>query len=132
MKRKQCKKCPWKVGVDPHEIPDGYSEELHAGLSSTIATGADLAALSSDYGLKIMACHESKPGQEQPCCGWLHNQLGVGNNLGLRLAAMSGQVDADVELDGEQHEAFEDTLPERCSHSGSEACTECQGWRFEE
>ena len=61
--------------------------------------------------LRMMACHESAVGREMPCVGWLHQQLGVGNNLALRLAVMRGKVDGDVETVGPQHERFEDTLP---------------------
>ena len=59
-----------------------------------------------------MACHESEPGDEKVCVGWLAHQLGPGNNIALRLAVSAGQVDADFELVGEQHERFEDTLPD--------------------
>jgi hypothetical protein len=58
-----------------------------------------------------MACHETKAGKELPCVGWLVHQLGPGNNIGLRLAAMSGRIDANVKTVGPQHECFEDTLP---------------------
>ncbi len=59
-----------------------------------------------------MACHESHAGREKPCVGWLHQQLGVGNNIGLRLAVFSGRISADYETVGEQHERIEDTLPQ--------------------
>jgi len=58
-----------------------------------------------------MACHETTSGNELPCVGWLNNQIGVGNNLGLRIACMAGRIDADVETIGLQHETFKDTLP---------------------
>ena len=29
--------CPWRVGVDPHEIPNGYSDAKHRALESTIS-----------------------------------------------------------------------------------------------
>ena len=106
--RKQCATCPWKVGANPREIPNGYSERKHAALRSTIADGATF--LNS---IKIMACPKTAVGREQPCVGWLANQLGPGNNLALRLAVFQKQVDANFELDGEQHERFEDTLPKR-------------------
>ena len=73
--------------------------------------------------LHIMACHETTGGRELPCVGWLAHQLGVGNNLGLRLAVMTGRVNANVRTVGPQHERFEDTLPDDCatrrSQSGS-------------
>lgn len=58
-----------------------------------------------------MACHESPVGKEITCVGWLHNQIGVGNNILLRLAARDGVIDANVEVVGKQHSCFEDTLP---------------------
>jgi hypothetical protein len=65
----------------------------------------------------MMACHETKPGRELPCVGWLVNQVGPGNNLGVRLAVMQGRIDGNVETVGPQHERFEDTLPKRCASS---------------
>lgn len=106
--RRQCPKCPWRVGVDPSTIPDGYSCALHAGLKSTIAKSGTLNLGGT---LRIMACHESKVDKEIACVGWLANQLGPGNNIGLRLAAMRDRKLTDFELVGEQHETFEDTLP---------------------
>lgn len=102
---KQCKTCPFKKGNDPFDIPN-YDEELHKGLKSTIATD-----LSFGNSLKIMACHYSKIGNETPCVGWLVNQLGVGNNIGLRLKMVSCENADEIEVFGEQHEKFEDTLP---------------------
>ncbi len=111
MTRKQCKLCPWKVSTDPHDIPNGYCETKHRDLSSTIA---DPGALTSVGGpLRMMACHETRPGKELPCVGWLAHQLGPGNNIGLRLAVMRGHVDANFELDGEQHNSLEDTFPKK-------------------
>jgi hypothetical protein len=61
-----------------------------------------------------MACHESKPEDEMHCIGWLMNQLGPGNNIGLRLQMLEFDL-SEVEIFGEQHERFEDTLPEEDS-----------------
>lgn len=105
--RRQCKKCPWKVSTDPHTIPDGYSADKHRGLASTIAR-PDVFTTGP---ISMMACHETKPDDELPCVGWLVHQLGPGNNLGLRLRVIAGRVDANVELDGEQHPDFASTLP---------------------
>lgn len=110
--RKQCVKCPWKVGTDPREIPNGYSEALHRRLLVTIAKPCDLTAVHVPVSVrKVMSCHESKVGKEVACVGWLANQLGVGNNLELRVAVMRGEVDANVEVVGPQHATFEDTFP---------------------
>lgn len=106
MARKQCAKCPWKTSTDPHDIPNGYCESKHAGLANTIADPGSIAGFGGP--LRLMACHET---HNLPCAGWLVHQLGDGNNIPLRLAVMSGRISADVELDGPQHETFEDTLP---------------------
>ena len=104
---KQCKKCPWRKDVDPHDIPHGYCESKHAALDSTIAKGLNLG----DSELRMMACHESAVGDERPCVGWLHNQLGPGNNIPLRIWAVRNLKGEKLELVGEQHATFEDTLP---------------------
>ena len=57
--------------------------------------------------------HETTSGRELPCVGWLVHQLGPGNNLSLRIAAMTGHLDANVRTVGPQHERLEDTLPSR-------------------
>lgn len=102
-RKKQCKACPWKKSTIPQDdIPGGYSEELHEGLCH----------LKDDAGPfqtgKIMGCHESKPGSEYACVGWLAHELGPGNNIGLRLRCMNT---GKLELDGEQHGSIEETLP---------------------
>lgn len=108
--RVQCAKCPWKVTTDPHDIPNGYCEVKHANLKNTIAEPGDTRGLFASS-LRLMACHESNvPGKELPCVGWLANQLGPGNNLALRLAAIDGKY-GEFRTVGEQHETFEDTLP---------------------
>lgn len=115
--RRQCEKCPWKRSTNPREIPNGYSEEKHRALRGTIADGDAVAGLRCGT-LRMMACHESSDGSERPCVGWLANQLGPGNNIGLRLAAMRDRTLGDFELVGEQHETFDDTLPRRARRKG--------------
>lgn len=104
----QCKSCPWRVSVAAErDIPGGYSCDMHHGLRKTIADG------SGDFrpgAVSVMACHYSPVGAETPCAGWLHNQLGVGNNIAVRMAVMTGRMPVP-EIDGEQHERFDDTLP---------------------
>lgn len=104
---KQCRSCPWRVDCVPDEDIPRYDRELHDGLRETIASG--LQSLSTCDARHVMACHYSKPGAEFACAGWLHNQLGVGNNIGVRLAVMGGHLPVP-EIDGEQHETFDDTL----------------------
>jgi Family of unknown function (DUF6283) len=99
----QCAKCPWLVDTDPFDIPDGYDPEKHRALERTIATPG-----SMDLG-PAMACHET---DEAHCVGWLVNQLGPGNNIGLRIRMISCENASKIRLRGEQHECFESTLPD--------------------
>lgn len=109
MSRKQCKSCPWRKDADPdREIPGGYSRELHCKLRETVKTGpASLFAAT----LPIMACHLTPTGAELPCVGWLVNQIGPGNNLGIRMAVALGKISGDVETIGPQHDTLEQTIP---------------------
>lgn len=106
----QCKSCPWKKDVDPHDIPDGYSVDKHCALKSTIADTDSPLAGAFGRTMRVMACHEE---HQSHCIGWLMNQLGPGNNLGLRMRMRHCENVMDIHLVGEQHERFEDTLPER-------------------
>lgn len=103
--RRQCKHCPWKKSTNPFDIPNGYSPVDHAALKSTIAEPGQY----STGPLRIMACHET---HDLPCVGWLHNQIGEGNNIPLRIAAMDGRF-GKYKTVGPQHEHFEDTLSEQ-------------------
>ena len=105
----QCKSCPWRVDCVPDEDIPRYSEALHRDLAKTIRSGME-TLLSPQR--RVMACHYSTPGDEIPCAGWLSNQLGPGNNLGVRLAVATGKLPPPV-IDGEQHGQFEDTFPKR-------------------
>lgn len=105
-RRRQCAKCPWRKDVDPYDIPNGYSRDKHAKLTSTVQPG-----FAGFGGMRVMACHESDVGAEKPCVGWMVNQLGDGNNLALRLAVIQGRIDGKVETVGDQHERLEDTVP---------------------
>ncbi|WP_299906799.1 DUF6283 family protein [uncultured Paracoccus sp.] len=109
---RQCAKCPWKVTTDPRDIPHGYSPDLHRALAGTIAdqTG-NLAAALGQVPLRVMACHEHPSASEAHCVGWLMNQIGRGNNIALRLSMRSCENADRIELDGPQHERFEDTFP---------------------
>ena len=100
---KQCDKCPWRVDVDPHDIPNGYCETKHAALEKTISSGIESMGNRS-----AMACHET---DDAHCIGWLVNQLGPGNNIGMRMQMMSCENAKYIRAVGDQHERFEDTLP---------------------
>lgn len=107
-KTRQCDKCPWKVSTNPHDIPNGYSVERHQNLKITISDGVFNPNKTE---LQKMACHESQVDDSDMCIGWMNHQIGVGNNFLLRFQMMSCENFADVELSGEQHQCFEDTLP---------------------
>jgi hypothetical protein len=102
----QCAKCPWKVSTDPHDIPDGYSEDQHRALSCTIAEPGSLQSTG-----RAMSCHEHSPADETHCVGWVAHQLGPGNNIGLRMSIRNCENAQHIKLHGEQHQTFEATLP---------------------
>lgn len=101
----QCAKCPWRKDVNPNDIPHGYSVEKHRALACTIATPG---AINIGAPLRIMACHET---HEAHCVGWLVNQLGPGNNIGLRLSMRDCVNGGKLRTRGPQHARFEDTIP---------------------
>lgn len=52
--------------------------------------------------------HHSTGEDRMFCVEWLHNQLGVGNNIGLRMQMRNCENIRDLKVIGEQHERFED------------------------
>lgn len=104
----QCAKCPWRKDVNPHDIPNGYTVEKHKALKSTISDGV----YTGDNSVRAMSCHEHSTEEGVHCVGWLHNQLGAGNNIPLRLAMLDCENVRHIKLVGEQHATFEDTLPD--------------------
>lgn len=104
----QCKSCPWRVDCEPlRDIPNGYSVALHADLRGTIAEPGAVCLTGTK---RIMACHYSKIGEEIPCAGWLHQQMGEGNNIWLRIEMMRGRMPLP-KVFGRQHRTFDRTLP---------------------
>ena len=106
---KQCKTCPWRKDADPHAIPNGYCVQKHADLKRTIAQPGAIPTVRGP--VRLMACHMSETGAEFPCAGWLEHQLGPGNNIALRLRYSESRDLPIPEVDGPQHDCFEDTLP---------------------
>lgn len=102
----QCSTCPWRVGSDAYQIP-GYCPNKHRSLESTIANKDEVVIEGK---LKVMSCHHSTEQVNYPCIGWINNQLGHGNNILLRLWARNIENLGDIELVGEQHETFEQTI----------------------
>ncbi len=89
------------------DIPNGYDVEKHKNLKNTIAEPGSLAQLNAGE-MRLMACHETR---SAPCVGWLHHQLGTGNNIVLRIRCLREPELANYALDGDQHKTFEDTIP---------------------
>lgn len=119
--RRQCRKCPWRLDVDPADIPDGFNYEVHRRLGDNVRQTSSQIT-SRKMPLHVMACHETKeasPG-EKPCVGWLVNQLGPGGNLMLRIRAMRNDGFADVETVGPQRASYDEILP---NAHGDPSCT---------
>lgn len=105
----QCDKCPWKTSTNPWDIPDGYTLEAHQALINTIAQKEPVEQLADiEKPLNVMCCHQEN---EAHCIGYLYNQLGIGNNVLLRIQMMNYTNANDIQIVGEQHQSFEDTLP---------------------
>lgn len=95
---RQCIACPWRVAVDPPRDVPNYGEGIYDRMRATLRSGLD----SLDGGI-AMACHNQKKNETRPCAGWLHNQLGVGNNIAIRIHVSSGKLPVPI-VRGEQHE----------------------------
>ncbi len=105
----QCAKCPFKKITNPLEIPNGYEVNKHKKLDSCIAK-------QPLQQTNFMLCHHSKVSEGtieevELCVGWLHNQLGRGNNMYLRMKMLGCENINDLQVIGEQHETFNDTIP---------------------
>lgn len=97
---KQCKGCPWKVSVDPPRDVPKYAEGIYDRMRASTRSGIESL---SNRPYAAMACHNQRDGEQRPCAGWLHNQLGVGNNLGVRMRVAAGKLPVPKVV-GEQHE----------------------------
>lgn len=83
----------------------GYDRKKHEALADSIATPGSLVGAKT-----TMACHGSAEDAPTVCVGWLHNQLGPGNNLGLRLRAIREPELGDYTLAGKQRASFAETF----------------------
>ncbi len=75
-----------------------------------MTTASLVSNLESGF-TEVMSCHYSSEGDDSFCIGWLYNQLGEGNNIGLRIHMRDYENLHQLTVDGEQHQRFEDTLP---------------------
>ena len=100
---RQCKTCPWRVEVKPSRDVPNYDPGIYDRMRASLRTGVESIAEKVRI---VMECHNGKRGSDRACAGWLHHQLGVGNNLGVRLAVICGRLPAPRVV-GEQHEDLE-------------------------
>ena len=103
---KQCTTCPWIKKNNTSSIPN-YNREKHCNLECTISRSVGDNIVGD---ITFMACHKSDEGNEITCIGWLYNQLGVGNNIGLRLMARGCENLSEMEVVGEQVNSFDETF----------------------
>ncbi|MCU0547274.1 MAG: DUF6283 family protein [Oscillatoriaceae cyanobacterium Prado104] len=107
---KQCKTCPWRAGATVADIPN-YSIEQHQSLRNTIAIDGDISGIGRYYKIHKMACHQPTNNDEPyECVGWLHNQLGIGNNIPLRISMAHCENAKDIQVTGQQKKHFEETF----------------------
>jgi len=104
---KQCKTCPWRVDVVPPRDVPNYDPGIYARMRATLRSGFESM---SDKTRIVMKCHNGRDNVDVACAGWLHHQIGVGNNLGVRFAVILGKLPVPKVI-GDQHEDL-DALPE--------------------
>ena len=108
VRTKQCKGCPWKKSIDINTIPNGLDKDM----LFKMIEGAKNSENSLVPSLRIMSCHHSNDKDNMICIGWLHNQLGPGNNWMLRLKMRDCENISEIKVYGKQHEKFEDLIPD--------------------
>lgn len=81
-----CPSCPWRLDQTAQDIP-GFSLEKAKDLADTCP---DARGHGPAFDAKVFACHQSKPGGEFPCAGWLAT-VGRCHPM-VRLACIQGQL----------------------------------------
>lgn len=84
------------------DVPD-YDPGIYDRMRASLRTGIETVTAATHL---IMECHNGKRGANRPCAGWLHHQIGIGNNLGMRLKVMTGRLPVP-KISGDQHEDLE-------------------------
>lgn len=84
--RKPCPNCPWRVDQDARSIPH-FSLDLAEGLANTCP---DERGFGPDFGSPQFACHQSRPGEEIVCAGWLR-VVGLAHPA-VRMNAIAGAI----------------------------------------
>ncbi|BEP46178.1 hypothetical protein GmRootV15_67670 (plasmid) [Variovorax sp. V15] len=85
--RQPCPTCPWRLDQDARSIPN-----FSLGLAEALAaTCPDVRNMGPDHGAAMFACHQSRPGAEVHCAGWLAT---VGHrHPAVRLSVMRDRLD---------------------------------------
>jgi hypothetical protein len=78
--------CPWRVDQDARDIT-GFDIAKAEALA---ATCPDERGMGPDFGSTWFACHQSSPGREIVCAGWLARAGRA--HPGVRIAVMEGRV----------------------------------------
>lgn len=86
MTREPCRSCPWRKDQDASDIP-AFRLELAEALA---ATCPDDRGMGPEFGAPQFACHQSRPGEEIVCAGWLA-QAGLAHPM-VRLGIAQGDV----------------------------------------
>ncbi len=90
-----CPSCPWRIDQDALAIPY-FSLDLAEQFA---ATCPDDRNMGPDFGSPQFACHQSRPGVEIVCAGWL---AVVGNaHPGVRLNVALGHTPHEALSPGE-------------------------------
>lgn len=108
--RRPCPTCPWRVDRDASTIP-GFSLEKAERLDRTCPNDHGRGS-GPNFGDPVFACHQSRPGEEVVCAGWLAVFGGLHPNM--RLAVCQGRIDPAALSPGEGwpelHQTFEEFI----------------------
>lgn len=92
--RKPCAACPWRVDAHAQDIPNFKLE-----LAEDLAASSPRERGNPEFGDPQFACHQSRPGEEIACAGWLAS---VGHaHPQVRIGVYQGRVDVAALLPGE-------------------------------
>lgn len=92
--RQPCPSCPWRVDQDSRGIP-GFCMEKAEALARTSRRGE----FGPELGDPQFACHQSRPGEEIVCAGWLAVEGHA--HPGARLNVALGHVPEEALAPGE-------------------------------
>ncbi|WP_063802281.1 DUF6283 family protein [Burkholderia ubonensis] len=103
---KPCPSCPWRKDSTARDIPN-FSMELAEDLAKCSPNERNIGP---ELGAKMFACHQSKPGEEFACAGWL---AVVGNcHPDVRLAVFRKELDPAALTPGKDWPELHENYPE--------------------